>query len=67
MALLLKEGVSLVGINPAMVFGAIIVSHVYDEFAVDCVVTSAVDGQHFETSLHYAGQALDFRTRDLRR
>jgi hypothetical protein len=65
MALSLKEGVSLVGINPALVIGAIVVADVYAELDADCVITSAVDGQHSETSLHYAGQAFDFRTRTL--
>jgi hypothetical protein len=62
MALSLKPGVSLVGVNPALVIGAIVVADAYAEFGADCVITSAVDGQHSETSLHYAGQALDFRT-----
>jgi hypothetical protein len=65
MALSLKPGVSLVGIDPAMVIGATIVVGVYDKFGVACVITSALDGQHSETSLHYVGHALDFRTRDL--
>ena len=65
MALSLKEGVSLVGINPALVIGAIVVADAYAELGTDCVITSALDGQHSETSLHYVGNALDFRTRDL--
>ena len=65
MALSLKEGVSLIGVNPALVIGAIVVADAYAELGADCVITSAVDGQHSATSLHYAGQALDFRTRDL--
>lgn len=32
---------------------------------VPCVITSRWDGTHMEGSLHYEGQALDFRTRDL--
>jgi conjugal transfer mating pair stabilization protein TraG len=29
-----------------------------------CTITSANDGQHSEKSLHYSGNALDFRTKD---
>ena len=35
-------------------------------FAVPCVVTSGTDGQHGKYSKHYVGQALDFRTRDIK-
>lgn len=65
MALSLKPGVSLVGLDPAMVIGAIVVADAYAEIGADCIITSALDSQHSTTSLHYAGQALDFRTRML--
>lgn len=31
----------------------------------EVTITSATDGQHMLTSLHYSGSAIDFRTRDL--
>jgi hypothetical protein len=31
----------------------------------DCVITSRFEGKHRVGSLHYSGDALDFRTRDL--
>jgi len=36
------------------------------EGASGCVITSANDGTHKAESLHYSGQALDFRTHGLR-
>jgi hypothetical protein len=32
----------------------------------ELVITSGTDSKHMEKSLHYAGRALDFRTRDLK-
>lgn len=63
--LILKEGVSLVGMRPEMLVGLQVIHSIYEQMGADCVVTSALDGKHSRTSLHYVGQALDFRTRDL--
>jgi hypothetical protein len=62
MAFSLKPGVSLVGTDPALVIGAMVVKDAYAELGADCILTSGRDGQHSETSLHYAGHAFDFRT-----
>jgi hypothetical protein len=43
----------------------IVAKDLYDDHGVDCVVTSGLDGKHSTTSLHYSGNALDFRTRNL--
>jgi hypothetical protein len=64
-SLSIKPGVVLAGLRPEMAVAAQVVADVYREHGVDCVITSAVDGQHSQTSLHYAGAALDFRTRTL--
>ena len=61
----LKEGVKLTGLKPEMVVGFIIVSSIYEFLGYDCVITSGLDGAHSKTSLHYAGCALDFRTRQM--
>jgi hypothetical protein len=65
MSLLFKPGINLVGLRSEMVLSAIVVADVYAELGADCIITSALDGAHSQTSLHYAGQALDFRTRTL--
>jgi hypothetical protein len=61
----LKPGVSLTGVKPEMVIGALVVSSVYQDHDLDCVITSATDGTHGRNSLHYVGLALDFRTRNV--
>jgi hypothetical protein len=61
----IKEGVSLAGIKPEVLVGALVVSSVYDTIGKECVITSGLDGVHGSQSLHYQGQALDFRTRNL--
>ena len=38
---------------------------VYAEMGHDCMVTACVDGKHMTGSLHYAGAAIDARTRDI--
>ena len=65
MALSLKEGVQLTGLRPEMVLATVVIDAVYTELGVPTVITSAVDGQHSENSLHYTGLALDFRTNTL--
>lgn len=36
---------------------------IWQELGQELVVTSALDGEHASSSLHYFGYALDFRTR----
>jgi conjugal transfer mating pair stabilization protein TraG len=61
----LKDGVTLLGLVPQMVFASIVIERLCEELGVACVVTAGNDGSHSETSEHYAGRALDFRTREL--
>ena len=42
-----------------------IIREVYRDFGAECVLTSGIDGKHREDSLHYSGQAFDFRTRNV--
>ena len=39
----------------------------YEQYGVDCVITSGLDGKHSKTSLHYLGYAVDIRIRNLKR
>ena len=59
----LKQGVNITGIRPEMVLAAVAVRDVFDSYNFECVVTSALEGTHSFGSLHYAGCALDFRTK----
>ena len=63
--LIIKEGVSLVGLRPEIMVALMMAVGAYDQIDKDCVLTSALDGRHSLTSLHYTGQAIDLRTRHL--
>ena len=60
----LKAGVRLADLSPQIVLAAIIVQEVYRERGGKTTITSANDGTHGTLSLHYNGNALDFRTKD---
>ncbi len=61
----LKGGVRITGIRPELMVGMMAAQKVYDGLGYDLVVTSAVDGKHSPTSLHYSGCAIDLRTRHM--
>lgn len=62
----IKENVNLVGLQPQMIIAAISANDFCNTVAkVDCVITSALDAKHSDTSLHFAGFALDIRTREM--
>ncbi len=62
----LKEGVSLVGMQPQLSAVWQVAEGIWaDEGAPELVVTSVNDGQHSTTSLHWAGAAVDLRTKNL--
>lgn len=64
-ALSLKQGVSLRGVQPQVVFAIHVAHAVYAEYGYACIVTSCTDGKHSRGSLHYVGYAVDFRTRHI--
>lgn len=57
----MKPGTSTVGVAPELAFGMVIISGVFHERGVPCVVTSCTDGTHGVGSLHYIGSAVDLR------
>ena len=61
----LKSDVKITGIRPEMILGIIVATRVYDEMDYEFVITSGLEGTHSKTSLHYAGAAIDIRTRHL--
>lgn len=60
----LKPGVSLLGMQPQLIVAWLAAFVVYSRYGVEPVITSVCDGKHSITSLHYAGCAMDIRTRD---
>ena len=61
----LKPGVNITGVRPEMLIGLMAAQKVYDDLGYDLVVTSCLDGKHSPKSLHYAGCAVDLRTRHM--
>ena len=61
----LKHGVTITGIRPEMLIGIMVAQQIYIDHGIDFVITSALDSTHSKTSLHYAGAAVDIRTREM--
>lgn len=65
--ILLKDGVRLQRLHPKLWHAACVVAEVLELQKRDCVVTSASDGMHKPNSKHYKFEALDFRTKHLKK
>ncbi len=63
--LYLKPGVRITGIRPEILLAAVAATEVYKAAGHDLTITACLDGKHTTGSLHYAGAAIDIRTRDL--
>jgi hypothetical protein len=62
--LFLKAGVRITGMRPEILLAAVAAERVYEEAGHDLTITACLDGKHTAGSLHYAGAAIDVRTRD---
>ena len=60
-----KQGVEFHDLSTQMVLAHSIVLHVFTRRALDCIITCGSDGTHSNKSLHYSGNALDYRTRHM--
>ena len=58
-----KEGVILAGLDLKMRPALIHAGRIWRLFGQECVVTSGLEGEHSDGSLHYYGRAVDLRTR----
>ena len=61
-----KQGVSVRGVAPELVFASLICESVFNEAGQKFTLTSVCDGRHKVNSLHYVGKAFDIRVYDLR-
>jgi len=62
MIVAMKKGVSNLGISGEIIMAHLVVIFVYMEEGVDCIQTSGTDSQHGNSSEHYKGDAIDYRT-----
>lgn len=61
--MIFKKGVKVQGIRPELILAIIVADGVYASLGQELVITSLLDGTHSNTSLHYTGCGVDFRTR----
>ena len=63
----IKPGVSIRGIRPELVHAAVTAYVIYQQLPgkPELVITCCTDGEHGRKSLHYVGQAIDIRSRDM--
>ena len=61
----MKSTVDVFGMRPELLLAVVIADGIHDKLGYDCILTSARDGKHSLTSLHYAGAAVDLRTKHL--
>jgi hypothetical protein len=61
----LDEQVSISNLTPQMLLGVLIVRDRYRAMGYECNITAGRDGKHKKNSLHYSGNAIDFRIRDV--
>lgn len=59
--MLVKDGVSFVGVSPELVMALVVADGVYASFGETLVVTSVTDGVHGKVSYHPFGYAGDVR------
>lgn len=60
---MIKPGVSLIGLQPPMLMAQAEAREVYREHGYIFVITSGLEGKHGVGSLHFVGLALDYRVR----
>jgi len=58
----LKEGVDLNGIDVGIIEELPTICFVLNNYGSPLVLTSGLEGEHMEGSLHYEGKAVDVRT-----
>lgn len=61
----IKPGASLAKLTPQMALAAYMVDSLSYRLGIACTITSGSDSTHKDGSLHYTGNALDFRSRDI--
>jgi hypothetical protein len=65
MKVIVKEGVIFKEVNARLMHLCVTSSWIWDEYGSIPVITSANDGKHMATSLHYKDLAWDLRVKNL--
>ncbi len=65
MTLIIKPGVRVHGISNEIILTIATAKDVIGQYADDTVITSCIDGRHSPGSLHYSGDTVDIRSRDI--
>ena len=60
-----SKHVKVLGVKSEMIMGHLVVMGVFESNNVECIITSLADGKHSESSKHYEGNAIDYRTRHI--
>lgn len=60
----LKHGANPIGIRPEILLAVMVAEGIYKAAGFELVLTSINDSAHADTSRHYQGMAVDFRTRE---
>ena len=55
----IKKDVNLLGLAPQMFPALLVVYDIFNEFGLDCRLSSGVEGKHMKHSHHYKGCAFD--------
>jgi len=63
--LILKKDVRVTGIRAEILIALMAAVEACRHAGVDCIVTSGIEGYHSTASFHYAGSAIDIRTRHM--
>lgn len=61
-----KSRAKIRDMSPCMVFAHTVIAEVFSELGERWIITSVNDGVHSDTSDHYNGDAIDYRTWHLR-
>jgi hypothetical protein len=65
MPLSIKPGARVQGLSNEIQLAITVAIGIFDKWDKDTIITSGTDGPHSHSSLHYTGDAVDFRTRHL--
>lgn len=61
----IKPGVRVAGLGAEILLAIDVANGVFAGLGLELVITSAVEGSHSRASLHYAGNAVDLRSRHI--